>query len=205
MARTPHAGFSLIATGFAVGMLVLLAGCTSAPAPAGSEAARSASPTASSRPPAVAAVAVSCGQARPITTVFPASGDLTIGALSFAGLGGDSSTPAGGPNWVPYDAYFFKPGAQLAPGATATLSITGGARAYASIATETGPPGGALTVTYTSCPEQADATGSWWVGGLLLWGRASACVPVTYTTSADPGTPHRTVIALGSSPCAETT
>ncbi|MRH30132.1 hypothetical protein GH740_12545 [Microbacterium sp. SYP-A9085] len=112
-------------------------------------------------------------------------------------------TPATGPNWPPYNAYFHKAGAQLAPGATATLSITGAAAAYASIATETGSPGGAMTVTYISCPKQANATGSWWVGGIILWGRPSACVPVTYTTSAAPNRTHHAIIALGVSTCAE--
>ena len=61
-----------------------------------------------------------------------------VGSLSFNGLDDHTAPIDGGPNSMPYNAYFFKSGARLPPGAT-----------------ESGSDGGALKVAYTSCPVAA--------------------------------------------------
>lgn len=140
--------------------LTLLTCRTTAPTPSPSVTTTStSSPLASTTPTRAVAAAAPCAQARTITTAFPGPNDVKLGSLSFGGLADQSALIDGGPNWMPYNAYFFKSGAQLPPGATATMSISDDAAAYASIATENGSDGGALKVSYTSCPAQPGATG----------------------------------------------
>lgn len=183
-----------------VGLMLALAGCTVAPA--ASPAPDSAS--AGVRPTPAPSAAVACAQARPIGTAFPTAGDVRLGALSFAGLDAMSGPPPGGPNIPGGAGYFYKSGAQLPPDRTVTVSVADSARSYASIATENGSDGGSSTVTYASCPPASGSTGSWWVGGFLLFGRASACVPVQYTDGRDPHTTSRVIVRLGAAHCPAT-
>ena len=140
-----------------------------------------------------------CGQARELTAPFPGPYDLTIGPLSYAGLRALSLTPAAGaPNWSD-GGHYYKTGAQLPPGISATVRITGPAARYAAIITETGPPHGSHTVTYQSCGH-TNIAGFSWVGGFVLSGRHAACVPIAVTTGADPVVRH-VVVSLGAGPC----
>lgn len=138
-----------------------------------------------------------CGHARPITTKFPGHSDLVIGPLSYAGLRSYENSPVNPTNWN--GGYFSKSGAQLPPGASATVTIDDSAAGYAAIVTEAGPDAGSRSVTYRSC-EQPSSTGSWWVGGLVLFGRNTACVPLTVTDPKDQTT-HRAVVSLGAGAC----
>lgn len=190
-----RAGSALVAL-VALVALMALSGCTSqqtspplAPSPS----------ITASRPPADRAVTVSCDNARPMDAAFPKSADVKLESLSFAGLA-DATTAPDAPNWPVGAGYFYKSGAQLPPSTTVTLSIAADATRYASIATETGADGGALAVTYISCAPATGETGSWWIGGLLLWGKASACVPVEVVVNND-GRTHQALIPLGRQSC----
>lgn len=139
-----------------------------------------------------------CEHARAITNRFPSPTDAVIGPLSYAGLRNYQDSPVSETNWN--GGHFYKSGAQLPPGTSATVTIGDAAAGYAAIVTETGPATGSRSVTYRSC-RQPRPNGSWWVGGLVLFGRSSACVPLTVT---DPNnqTTHRTVVSLGAGTCA---
>jgi hypothetical protein len=141
-----------------------------------------------------------CEHARAITGEFPSPTDAVIGPLSYAGLRHYENSPVSQMNRS--GGYFYKSGAQLAPGASATVTIGNSAAGYAAIVTETGPAAGSRSVTYQNCERtQAGATGSAWVGGLVLFGRSSACVPLTVTDPKSQTT-HRTVVSLGAGNCA---
>jgi hypothetical protein len=138
-----------------------------------------------------------CAQARPITGQFPDRSDVTIGPLGYAGLLLYQGVPVDEVNW--HGGYFYKSGAQLAPGISATVTIEGPASAYAAIVSDTGPDTGSRSVTYRSC-NQPGSRGSAWVGGLVLFGRNTACVPLRVASSNE-STTYRTVVALGVGTC----
>lgn len=115
-----------------------------------------------------------CDQARPITYPFPTHNDLVVGPLSYGGLKYFANDPVQESNWT--GGYFYKTGAQLRPGVTATITIADEAAPYAAIVTENAPAGGARSVTYQSCTKAAGTVGSAWVGGFVLWSRKSACL-----------------------------
>lgn len=155
-------------------------------------ASTSPSPDVSSRP-----FVDACANARKITSAFPGPDDAVIGPLSYAGLRAFRASPVDEANWN--GGYYYKSGAQLRPGVSVTVSIEGPAAAYTRIVTESGPTDGARSVTYQSCDRSA-AMGSWWVGGFVLYGRHSACVPLLVSDPAGPAA-HRAVVALGASDC----
>jgi hypothetical protein len=206
--RTPRARWSAV---LEVGALVLLAACTGQPNDPGRESPAATTSTAtpadsSSSLPTAATTGTervepfidSCHQAREITTkAFSHSGDVAIGPLSYAGLKYYRAHAAERPNWG--SGYFFKSGAQLRPGVSATVSIQGRAAKYAAIITESGPNRGSRAVTYRSC-SKSGPPGYWWVGGFVLRDRRTACVPVKVTSSLGP-TEHRAVISLGAGDC----
>jgi hypothetical protein len=136
-----------------------------------------------------------CAQSRPIDTPFPTGDDVVMGELSFGGL---AAAPAA--TLQPDGTAFYKSGAQLPPSASATIRIESPADEYARIVVEAGPP--SLAVAYTGCPA-GDGVGSWWVGGFLLYGRATACLPLAVTGDADSAARHVRV-ALGPHACSRT-
>lgn len=199
------------AAALAVGALVLVTasctGQTSRPAAesaasitsAASQATDSPSPVPTAAPTKgnVKPLVDTCPQARTITTPFPEAGDLVIGPLSYGGLRHAGAAPLKEPNWG--SGYFYKSGAQLRSGMSATVSIEGPATAYAAIVTESGQSRGSRAVTYRGCA-RSGPTGYWWVGGFVLWGRRTACVPIVVTSPSD-STRHRAVVSLGAGDC----
>lgn len=193
------------------GLVLLAADCTSQPGrpPAGSTAGPTSSavraPDSPSRTGTAAGTAAeretplvdSCHRAREITTRFPTPADVVVGPLSYAGFRYYRSHPIQDPNWG--TGYFYKSGAELRPGLSVTVSIMDPATKYAAIITESGPDRGSEAVTYRSCA-RTGPTGYWWVGGFVLWGRRSACVPVRVTSPSEP-TEHRALISIGASDC----
>jgi len=124
---------------------------------------------------------VGCDSARQ-RVAEPASDDLTFGPLSYPGLAHGYPTIDGKPAGVEPDGLaYYKIGAQLSADAEATVSIGADARDYVGILTEGGRDGGYSLVTYQSCAAFPADTVNWWVGGFLLHGRDSACVPLDIT------------------------
>jgi hypothetical protein len=162
------ARLALSAAAVAVG-LGMLVGCTAAPSP----------PVAHPS----GATTVGCALARPVGGgVHPA--DLLIGPLDYPGLG----------NGYPIDGYpppdrhgirFYKVGAQLPAGQTVTVTIGASARAYAGILTERGRSAGYTAVTYRSCAPSRQVGMVFWVGGFVLAGRRSACIPLRVRTAGE--------------------
>lgn len=139
-----------------------------------------------------------CSASRPAGAEV-AAGDLVIGPLSYPGLE-DGYQNGGNPPGVHGGIRFFKIGAQLPPGSTATVSIGASARAYAGIETETGPDAGYTVVTYQSCPATKQSGLVFWVGGFTLVGRASACVPIEVAIRGE-NVARKTTIALPAGAC----
>lgn len=206
--RVQHA--SVCALAGVIACVMLLTACTHGADPT-TAMSSAAAPTSTQRPgppsttpttPAGNAAAArhlldGCAQARPITTAFSGQRDLVIAPLSYAGLKAYATAPVQRPNWN--GGYFYKTGAQLRPGVSVTVSIADDAAQYAAIVTENAPAGGARSVTYQSCTKPG-TDGFWWVGGLVLWNRKSACVPVDVTTPGEPSG-RRVVVSLGAGTC----
>lgn len=180
-----------------IGLTLLLAACTSSqPGPG----RRQASPSSQSPPGSHQdSWQLSCQQGIPIGSAARSSNDLVIGRLSYPrlllGFSGDapmteSNFPGGG--------YFYKVGTELAPGATVTVSIDEPARGYAAIVSMYSPHAGDQSIMYQSCSKSQYGTA--WIGGFLLQGRKTACVPLVIKF-ADESQARRTVISLGAGRC----
>ncbi len=195
-AATVLAGFAALAA----------AACASAPeAPVRSASAlpRPVAPTPSG------SASVGCDAARPDPEPTGIA-DLIVGPLSYGAAAegirtADGRPAAPGPDGIT----FYKIGTRLALGASATVAIGDPARAYAGIRTEQGSDGGYSSVSYAACAsgdprvtgDDAPApVGVWWVGGFLLSGRDSACLPLEITVDGDP-TVHRIDLALPAGAC----
>jgi len=96
---------------------------------------------------------------------------------------------------------FYKVGVQLEAGAEATASIGEAARDYAGIIVENGRGGGYSRITYRSCATLPSDTVNWWVGGFVLHGRDSACVPLEVSVSGESA--RRVDLALPVGACDE--
>jgi hypothetical protein len=138
----------------------------------------------------------SCRSARPITEDFPGPRDLAVGPLSYAGLRAFGPPPRA-PNW--HGGYFYKSGAQLRAGVSVTVRITEPAARYAVLVTESGPVVGLQAVTYRACV-RSEAAGYWWVGGFVLRGRRTGCVPIE-VTAAGASKQWHTIVPLGVPSC----
>ncbi len=116
----------------------------------------------------------------------PSNDDLVAGPLRYQGLAGGYDLYQGLPATVDSDGIaYYKIGVELEPESEATVAIGGSAREYASILVENGRPEGYAEVTYRSCSDTAPDTVTWWVGGFLLRGRDSACVPLEITVAGE--------------------
>ena len=152
---------------------------------------------------------VGCDAARPDAET-PGSADLIVGPLSYGAAAEGIRTADGRPATPgPDGVAFTKIGARLSFGTSATVSIGDSARAYAGIRTEAGSDGGYSSVSYAACAsgdpritvdDPPVPTGVWWVGGFLLSGLDSACLPLEITIDGDP-TVHRVDLALPAGAC----
>jgi hypothetical protein len=123
--------------------------------------------------------------------------DLVIGPLTYPRLllGFSDDPPLTTPNY-PGNGYFYKVGPDLDAGGIATVAIDAFASRYAGVVSSYSPDAGDQAITYHSCPQ----TRTGWVGGFVLRGRTTACVPIVVTIAGDPVV-HRTVVSLGAGPC----
>lgn len=125
---------------------------------------------------------VGCDTARQDTVAPITSDDLTIGALTYPGLAHGYATHDGDLVEAGSDGIvLYKIGPQLSADAEVTVSIGTEAREYAAITVEGGEEDGYSQITYQSCPNLPADTANWWVGGFVLHGRESACVPIEVT------------------------
>jgi hypothetical protein len=138
----------------------------------------------------------SCQQGRSMPG-RPSATDLVVGPLSYGGLLAFADR-SDAPGEAGHGDYFYKSGAQLKPGAVATVAIASQASTYAGLVTETGPESGFRQVTFHSCP--GGEFGTWWVGGFVLRGRRTACLPIDITTGSSITT-KRVVVSLGGGSC----
>jgi hypothetical protein len=113
-------------------------------------------------------------------------------------LGFSDQAPMTSPNFAG-GGYFYKVGMELLRGARVTVAIGEAASSYASLVSMFSPPQGDHMITYQSCRDTAPATA--WVGGFLLHGRRTACVPLVITVSGEPHS-RRVMISLGAGSCA---
>ena len=96
---------------------------------------------------------------------------------------------------------FYQIGARVtAAGTAVTVRIGDEAREYASIVTERGRTGGYSAVTFSSCGDLPAHSVNWWVGGFVLSGRTSGCIPLEFTAS-DGSEIGRFDLALPSGAC----
>lgn len=194
------------ATGLAVLAVLAVTGCAQAPEAPVRSASAEPGPVA---PSPSGSASVGCDAARPDPEPTGIA-DLIIGPLSYGAAAegirtADGRPAAPGPDGI----VFYKIGTRLALGASATVAIGDPARAYAGIRTEQGSHGGYSSVSYAACaPGDPRITGDdapapvgvWWVGGFLLSGRDSACLPLEITVGDDP-TVHRVDLALPAGAC----
>jgi hypothetical protein len=184
-------------------LLISLTACTSAGTPENGPTSINPVPPASAPATAAASpresVTVDCATSRPIDSARPAGpGDLVIGPLRYDGIArGYPGAISDSLNYV----VFATIGTELLPDATVTVSVAPGAREWAGIATEGGPPAGFFSVTYTSCPASRDPNGVWWVGGFTLRNRTSGCLPLDVHVLGEPS-PRRAVISFSDASCA---
>jgi hypothetical protein len=176
-------------------IVIVTAGCTSAPAPG----RQSATPSPKVVPSG--SVTVGCDLARPVGPDTPPPGldDLIIGPLVFSGLahGYNFDDP---PDAQPDGVTFFKIGAELTSEATVTVSIGKTARQYAGIVTERGNDVGYSSVTFIGCSPEIQPGPVFWVGGFSLVGRRSACVPLIVEVQGD-GEARHLVLPIESRSC----
>jgi hypothetical protein len=169
--------------GSIVALLIALTGCGSPPS-ADQPSLHSASSTDSTALPDRTA-GVGCANARQEPAVPPTDDDLIVGPLEYPGVANGYRTPDGRP--LEPDTHgqtYYKIGAEVAtPAAEVTVGIGDGARDYAAIITENGREGGYSEVTYSSCDDLPAGAMNWWVGGFVLTGRESGCIPLEITTS----------------------
>ena len=198
----------LAATGLALLGILVATGC--APGPEEPAPVRSASAEPSPiAPTPTGHASVGCDAARPDAET-PGSADLIVGPLSYGAAAEGIRTADGRPATPgPDGVAFTKIGARLSFGTSATFSIGDSARAYAGIRTEAGSDGGYSSVSYAACAsgdpritvdDPPVPTGVWWVGGFLLSGLDSACLPLEITIDGDP-TVHRVDLALPAGAC----
>lgn len=183
-------------------MLALgLVGCApTTPAPTATVETPGEQPTV---PPASALrgeVTVDCDSARRHPAEPLTDDDLVFGSLSYDGLAHGYPTFDGWPVGIGPDGdAFYKIGADLTAEAEVTVSIGAAARDYAGILVESGRDGGYSQVTYRSCAELPADTVNWWVGGFLLHGRDTACVPIEVRSPGQE--PERVDLALPVGAC----
>ncbi len=162
------------ATGAAAVLLVTvgIVGCTPSQP-------REETPTSTVTPSPEGIGTADCAAARQAQAEPSSSDDLIFGPLRYAGLAPGYRTVDGRPNDPGPDGLtFYKIGAEMSAGAEATVGIGESARGYAGIVVENGRDGGYSQVTYRSCADLPPDTMNWWVGGFVLRGRDSACVPL---------------------------
>lgn len=126
--------------------------------------------------------------------------DLVIGPLDYPGIRDGYSVAGPLPEPDAHGIRFYKIGAQLPAGKTVTVTIDSAARGFAGILTETGRSAGYSSVTYTSCAAANQKGMVFWVGGFVLAGRRTACVPLDVRVAGE--TAVRTArIALPAGAC----
>ncbi len=140
---------------------------------------------------------VTCSSARAVPPGEGSSTDLVVGPLLYPGFDHGYNLTMNPPNQD--GVRFFKVGTHLVNGSVVTVSVAPEAKAYAGIKTETGSAAGFTTVTYESCPGSQNGS-VWWVGGFVLTGRPSGCLPLDIQVKGE-ATPRRTVIPLGTRDC----
>jgi hypothetical protein len=141
-----------------------------------------------------------CQHGFPVSPPGQRSDDLVIGPVRYPGLRHGYSAylePLTTPNY-PGGGYYYKVGTELAPGATATVEIDSSASDYAALLSMYSPQAGDQAITYHSCAESEH--GTFWVGGFILHGRSTACVPLRITVAGE-STVHRVVVALPAGAC----
>ena len=166
--------------------IALLLGVSACGTPGGAErAAPSGATSAHETEPAGRTTRVGCAEARQGTADPATDDDLVEGALEYAGMANGYRTVDGRPMEPDADGRsYYKIGARVTvPGTAVTVSIGDAAREYATIVTERGRTGGYSAVTFSSCDDLPAHAVDWWVGGFVLSGRTSGCVPLTFTAS----------------------
>jgi hypothetical protein len=138
-----------------------------------------------------------CRQGLSMDSASPGSHDLVVGPLRYPRLllGFADEPPITEPNC--YGGYFYKVGVELSPAKVATVMIGGRAYEYASLISMYSPHTGDEAITYHSCKNAKFGTA--WVGGFLLRGRKTGCVPLRISI-AD-GESRREVVSLGAGEC----
>lgn len=121
----------------------------------------------------------------------PVPEDFVIGPLRYSAAGAWAAMRPPEGVRQPDGWYFYKTGAVVRPGVTATAAVASEARAYAAIVVGGGPDTGSSAVTYTACPRPPDTV---WPGGFLLT-RRTACLPLDVTVAGRPGT-RRVVLSV---------
>ncbi len=187
---------AVVAAGLALAGCAVASACTGPEPPPPPTTAPATAPATTAPPTPVPTATAGCDLSRAIDhPVPPGPDDIVVGPLTLPGLaiGYTSARPEQRDGVT-----FAKVGVQLAAGHEATLSIAGPARSWAAIATENGPDGGYSTVHYRSCT--AAEGERWWVGGFVLLGRTSGCVPLDIATD-ETGLARRVTLALWRDDC----
>jgi hypothetical protein len=143
--------------------------------------------------------AVDCKAARPADPKSISGADLVVGPLRFPGLihGFDSTRSVPDSNGVT----FYKVGVQLPAATTATVTIGGPARSHVGIRTESGPPAGYTSVTYSSCSSADPSAYFWWVGGFTVIGGTETCIPLDVRVKGEDSV-RKITIPMNSTGCA---
>lgn len=178
-------------------MLLALAGCSHAAPPATKAPAHPGpSPTAGGSGRVGDPRIESCQAGHVAREASLGTDDFAVGPLRYASAAAWAARSPTSGTRNPDGTYFYKTGAYVTPGRTATITIAPAARSFASIVTEYGPDQGSLSVTYSGCAH----TPVWWVGGFRLT-RPRACLPLDVTVAGDPA-PLHTVLSLFNGRCA---